>query len=175
MKTSELPTTEYHPYYQTYIGTLGEVELMDIMRGQLKNFPQFIESIPQEKWQYSYGLGKWTIAEVLLHVLDSERIFQYRALRIGRKDQTPLPGFEQDTYVPHSGAKERSKKSIIAEYKAVRQAGISLFETFDDTALKLQGTASNATVSVRALGFIICGHQKHHRNVIRANYLSLQS
>ncbi len=171
MKSSELTSAEYNTYYQPYIDTLGDVELMDLMRRQLHNFPQFMESIPEGQWQLSYGLGKWTIAEVLLHVIDAERVFQYRELRIGRNDQTPLPGFDQDTYVPNSRAGERSKKSIIEEYKAVRAASISLFETFGPE----QGTASNSRVSVGALGFLICGHQKHHRNIIRERYLSIQS
>jgi uncharacterized damage-inducible protein DinB len=175
MKSSELTSSDYHSFYQPYIDALGEVELMDTMQGQLLNFPQFMESIPGEQWQHSYGLGKWTIAEVLLHVIDAERIFQYRALRIGRKDQTPLPGFDQDAYVPYSGANERGKASIIEEYRAVRGASISLFETFKKEQLLLHGIASNVQVSVGGLGFLICGHQKHHRNIIRERYLLTQS
>jgi uncharacterized damage-inducible protein DinB len=175
MKTSELTESDYHPFYQPYIDTLGDVELMDMLGNQLTNFPKFIENIPESHWQSAYSLGKWTIAEVLVHVLDAERVFQYRALRIGRKDQTPLPGFDQDAYVPHSGARQRSKASVIDEYKAIRGSSISLFANFDRDHLNLQGTASNAKVSVGALGFLICGHQKHHRNVIRQRYLQPQS
>lgn len=175
MKTSELTSADYHSYYQPYIDAVGEAELMGLMQNQLVNFPRFMESIPEALWQHSYGLGKWTIAEVLLHVVDAERIFQYRALRIARKDQTPLAGFDQEAYVPNSGANERSKESIMEEYKAVRGASISLFKTFKREQLMLHGTASKAQVSVGALGFLICGHQKHHRNVIRERYLISQS
>ncbi len=175
MKTSDVSTQDYHPFYQPYIDTLGNSELLVLMRNQLKNFPQFIASVPEDRLQYAYGLGKWSIAEVLLHIIDAERVFQYRALRFARKDQTPLPGFDQDAYVPNSAAGNRSKESLSAEYEAVRAASIALFQTFSEADLRLYGTASNAKVSVGAIGFIICGHQKHHRNVIRERYLFTQS
>lgn len=175
MKTSELASSDFHPFYQPYIDALGEVSLMEIMRNQLENFPNFVKSIPADKWHYTYALGKWTIAEVLMHVLDAERVFQYRALRIGRGDKTPLPGFDQDAYVPNSGAHDRSQESVLDEYRAVRQSSISLFAGFSREVLGWQGTASQATVSVGALGFMICGHQKHHRNILRERYLKSQS
>lgn len=171
MKTSELKEHEYNPYYRAYIEALGEVELMKTLRKQIKNYPQFLASIPEDKLNYHYAEGKWTIAEVLIHVLDSERVFQYRALRFARKDQTPLPGFDQDLYVPNSGAGNRSLGSIIEEYKAIRQSTITLYESFNEDILKRKGVASNSNMSVAALGFIICGHQRHHRNILRERYL----
>ncbi|MEY8021916.1 DinB family protein [Muriicola sp. SD30] len=171
MKTSELKEHEYNPYYRAYIEALGEVDLMKTLRKQIKNYPQFLASIPEDKLNYQYAEGKWTVAEVLLHVLDSERVFQYRALRFARKDQTPLPGFDQDLYVPQSGAGNRSLDSIIEEYKAIRQSTITLYESFNEDILKRKGVASNSNMSVAALGFIICGHQRHHRNILRERYL----
>lgn len=171
MKTSELKEHEYNPYYRAYIEALGEVDLMKTLRKQIKNYPQFLASIPEDKLNYRYAEGKWTVAEVLLHVLDSERVFQYRALRFARKDQTPLPGFDQDLYVPQSGAANRSLDSIIEEYKAIRQSTITLYESFNEDILKRKGVASNSNMSVAALGFIICGHQRHHRNILRERYL----
>jgi hypothetical protein len=171
MKTSALSPGDYHSFYQPYVDVLGEVDLMDMMESQLDNFPRFIESIPADKWQYSYAADKWTVAEVLLHLIDAERVFQYRALRIARGDQTPLPGFDHDSYVPNSGASARSRESIINEYRSVREASLSLFRSFDEEQLNCRGTASKSTVSVGALGFLICGHQKHHRNKIREHYL----
>ncbi|MBT8290636.1 MAG: DinB family protein [Muriicola sp.] len=171
MKTSELKEHEYNPYYRAYIEALGEVDLMKTLRKQIKNYPQFLASIPEDKLNYQYAEGKWTVAEVLLHVLDSERVFQYRALRFARKDQTPLPGFDQDLYVPQSGAGNRSLDSIIEEYKAIRQSTITLYESFEEDILKRKGVASNSNMSVAALGFIICGHQRHHRNILRERYL----
>ncbi len=171
MKTSALKHHEYNTYYKTYIEALGEADLLPTLKKQLKNFPQFIDSIPGDKLTHAYAEGKWTIAEVLTHILDTERVFQYRALRFARNDQTPLPGFDQDAYVPHSAANKRSIKELIKEYKAVRKSTIVLFETFDAETLGRKGVASNSPMSVAALGFIMCGHQKHHRNIIRERYL----
>lgn len=171
MKTSALKATEYHEYYAPYIHGLGEVDLKEKLRAGMENFPQFIASIPEDKLTYSYEEGKWTIAEILLHLLDAERIFQYRALRFARQDSTPLHGFDQDIFVPTSKANSRNKESIIAEFKAVRSATVALFDSFDEDVLKQQGTASDAKISVAAIGFIICGHQKHHRQLIRERYL----
>ncbi|MEN8789666.1 MAG: DinB family protein [Flavobacteriaceae bacterium] len=172
MKAAELNKNDYHPFYGPYIMELGDVELMDMLKRQRTNFPQFIASIPDEKWHSSYGEGKWTIAEVLVHVLDAERVFQYRALRFARNDNTDLPGFNQDAYVPFSGASVRTKDDVIEEYDAVRASTIALYSKFGDEILRRKGKANNSAMSVAALGFIICGHQRHHRNVIRSRYLS---
>ncbi len=171
MRIAELKKEEYNPFYQTYIDVLGDVELFDLLRRQLENFPQFLGSLPDEKLHYAYAEGKWTIAEALLHVLDTERVFQYRALRFMRGDKTPLPGFDQNLYVPNSNADRRTKDSIIEEYKAIRLSTIALFSNMNGQMLHNMGKASNSPMSVAALGFIICGHQKHHRNVIRERYL----
>ena len=171
MKTSEIQLPSPIPFYKTYIDVLGEVDLDDMLKNQLKNFPEFIESIPDATFHFAYAEGKWSIAEVLLHILDAERVFQYRALRFSRGDKTPLPGFDQDLFVVNSDCNSRSKKNLIEEYKAVRNATITLFSSFDRPVLDLKGTASDLEWSVAALGFVICGHQKHHRNIIRQRYL----
>jgi len=171
MRTAELNPEDYNPFYQTYVDTLGDIELLDMMRKQLKNFPQFLESLPDDKLHYAYADGKWTLAEALLHILDTERVFQYRALRFMRGDKTPLPGFDQDVYVPNSNASRRTKESIIEEYKVVRRSTLALYSDISSKTLKNIGVASDSPMTVAALGFIICGHQKHHRNVIRERYL----
>lgn len=171
MRSIELQPEDYNPFYQTYIDVLGDVELMDMLRRQLKNFPKFLDSLPDEKLDYAYAEGKWTIAEALLHVLDAERVFQYRALRFMRGDKTPLPGFDQDIFVPNSNADRRTKESIIEEYKVIRRSTIALYSNMNGQSLQRKGVASDSPMSVAALGFIICGHQKHHRNVIRERYL----
>ena len=173
MKTSELVKGDYHAFYEPYIFALGDVELMDVLRKQRENFPQFISSIPEDKWHSSYAEGKWTIAETLVHVLDAERVFQYRALRFARGDKTNLPGFDQDAYVPYSGAGARTKEEVIEEYQVVRASTIALFSQFNKEVLRSRGKANEAEMSVAALGFIICGHQRHHRNIIRSRYLGL--
>ena len=171
MQITELAKGDYHPFYEPYVQALGNVELLDMLEKQYNNFPQFLASIPEEKLSHRYAENKWSIAEVLVHILDAERVFQYRALRIGRGDITPLPSFDQDAYVPQSNATGRSLDSIIEEYKCVRKSSLMLFKSFPEKTLHRKGTASNAIVSVGALGFLICGHQKHHRNVLRERYL----
>ncbi|MFS4491984.1 DinB family protein [Maribacter sp. 2308TA10-17] len=171
MKASELIAGDYNPYYKTYIDKIGDSELLSTLEKQMNNFPNFMNSIPQDKLQYAYAEGKWTILEALQHIIDTERVFQYRALRFSRKDPTPLPGFDQDVFVPESGANNKSIASIIEEYKAVRASTLSLFSSFDDDVLRLVGTASNSPMSVAAIGFITCGHQRHHRDIIRERYL----
>jgi hypothetical protein len=173
MRITELDAVEYNPFYQPYLDVLGDVELFDILVRQLGNFPKFLESIPEEKLGYSYAKGKWSIAEVLVHIFDTERVFQYRALRLMRGDKTPLPGFDQDLFAPNSNAGQRTKKSIIEEYDIVRRSTIALFSNMNRKTLHVIGEVSNGPMSVAALGFIMCGHQKHHRNVIRERYLSL--
>ncbi len=171
MRTSELQISEPFPFYKTYIDVLGDVELLDMLKRQLGNFQEFIESIPDDGLLYSYQVDKWTIAQVLVHIIDTERVFQYRALCFSRGDSTPLPGFDQDIYAVHSMADRRSKESIMEEYKVVRKSTIAIFANLDRETLNKIGNASNMEWSVGALGFVICGHQKYHRNILRERYL----
>ena len=171
MRSSELHTGEYHEFYRPYIMALGDVDLMEMLQKQYVNFPQFIGSIPLEKLHYAYAEGKWTVAQVLVHIMDAERVFQYRALRFARNDATPLPGFDHDAYVPISGAERVTKEALVQQYQAVRQSTIALFSSFDKEALLRIGKASGVSISVRALGFIGCGHQKHHRQILKERYL----
>ncbi|NDV15000.1 DUF664 domain-containing protein [Muricauda sp. TY007] len=172
MMLSELPSSEYNPFYQTYIMALGNVDLMEELRKGKDDFLTLLQQIPEEKLYYAYAEGKWSLAEVLVHIIDTERIFQYRALCIARNDKTPLPGFDQDTYVPYSNADNRSRKILMEEYKAVRDSTIFLFDSFDEETIKRIGVASGSKMSVRALGFIISGHQAHHIRIIKERYLA---
>ncbi len=172
MKLSQLREGDCPAYYQTYLDTLApDTDLLEFMESQLGNFPQFIASIPADKWEYRYAPDKWTVVEALMHVLDTERVFQYRALRLGRKDTTPLPGFDQDPWVVNSRARRRTASDVIEEYQAIRTSTLWLFRNFEEADFSFIGTASGKPVSLGALGFMICGHQKHHRNIIRARYL----
>ena len=173
MKTSELLKDDYHPFYEPYIFVFGDVDLLEQLKKQKENFPQFIASIPDDKWHTAYDEGKWTIAEVLTHVLDAERVFQYRALRFARNDTTSLPGFDQDAYVPYSGAAQMTKEEVIEDYRAIRTSTIALFSKLDESALRRKGYANESAMSVGALGFVMCGHQRHHRDVIRSKYLQI--
>ena len=151
---------------------LGNVDLLEELKAGKSNFLSLFEKISEEKLDFAYEEGKWTLAEAIVHTIDTERIFQYRALCIARNDKTPFPGFDQDAYVPYSNASNRTKKDLIEEYKAVRDSTISLFNSFDEESIKRIGTASGSKMSVRALGFIISGHQAHHIRIIEERYLS---
>ncbi len=171
MLRSDLSTSEYNSYYHNYILALPDVALMDELKDGKEQLLSFVGAIPNERLNYAYAVGKWTVAQVLMHIVDAERIFQYRALRFARNDKTPLVGFEQDNFVLESTADIRTKKEILNEYRTVREATISLFASFDDIVLKRMGTASGSGMSVRAMGFIICGHQTHHLKIIGERYL----
>ncbi len=171
MKIGILDTKEYNPYYGMYINKVGDRSLLDGLRDTAVETKAFLEAIPSDKHDFAYAEGKWTIKELLLHLVDAERIFTYRALRFARKDKTPVPGFEQDDYVTPSKAGSRSMASLIAEFEAVRKATILLFESFDDEMLESIGEASGSDMSVRAIGFVTIGHAQHHIDVIKERYL----
>ena len=136
MKVSQLSSEDYNPFYQTYITTLKkDSNLLGALYDGLDDFKHNIESIPIEKWNFSYNDEKWSVVEVLLHIIDTERVFQYRALCFSRSDENHFPGFEQDDYVLSSNARTRSKESILNEFIAVRKSTIALFESFDQKIL----------------------------------------
>jgi uncharacterized damage-inducible protein DinB len=163
---------EYAPYTIMYIGLLPDDGLvLEHLRDNLKATTELILLIPEEKLSYRYAEGKWTIKEILAHIVDDERIYAYRALRFARNDRTELPGFEQDDYALHSGANERDVKDILSEFAAVRHATISLFEGLDERALKRSGVASGNVMSVRAAAYHIAGHELRHVQIIRERYL----
>ncbi len=163
--------TEYAPYYATYINKAVKNDLLVGLAENAETFSAFIKSIPAEKLDYRYAEGKWTVKEVIVHLLDAERIFAYRALRFARKDKTPLAGFEENDYVPESNAGNQSIESLLEEFSAVRQATITLFKSFTPEMCLRTGASNGKEISVRALGFIIVGHTVHHSQTIRERYL----
>jgi len=173
MKKIQKPNDgEYNPYVIKYIRLLPDDGLvLKHLKENLKRMMSFILSIPEERLMYRYAENKWTIKEILVYIMDDERIFMYRALRIARNDKTPLPGFEQDDYVPYSRANERSLTNIFKEYKTVRNATLSLFNSLSKEDLVRVGTANNHEVNVRALAYHIAGHELHHLNIIKERYL----
>lgn len=170
MTNVDLKPNEYNAYYGTYINKTEGLSLRDDLKRSGEKTISFLNSIPLDKLEYRYAEGKWTIKEIIQHLMDAERIFAYRALRIARKDQTPLPGFEQDDYILPSQANKRSIDDLINEFKAIKSATVALFDSFSDEMLLSLGTASKNSISVRALGFIIMGHEIHHCNVIKERY-----
>lgn len=163
---------EYDPYYGTYIGKVPDGDLRSMLASQLAETLALIRSIPESRGGHRYAPDKWSIKEVLGHIADGERIFAYRALRIGRGDPTPLPGFEQNDYVPMGGFDARTLRDLADELAAIRQATIHLFAHLDQAALERRGTASGKAVSVRALAYIIAGHERHHVGILKTRYLS---
>ena len=158
-------------YYFRYIDQVSGTDALDRLQSQYFTTLNFLKAIPEDKWSYRYQEDKWSIKEVLGHLMDAERVFAYRALRVGRKDKTPLPGFDQDLYVPSSGHHDRTPLSLIEEYKTVREATYSLFENLPAATLLEIGEASDNPISCRALAWIILGHEIHHIKVLSERYL----
>lgn len=174
MKPIVLAPDEFAPYYKSYIDAVGEdSDLLDELEISLHKTIKFIQDIPMNKFDYRYAEGKWTIKEIVQHIIDAERVFAYRALRFSRSDETPLPGFDENKYadVVNPVASKRHLKDLLIELTAVRHATIALFKSFTEEDLVKKGLASNNPMSVRALGFVIIGHQNHHMNVFKERYL----
>lgn len=171
MISEQISNTEYNPYYNQYINNACDIDIVKGLKENLERNLSFYSNIPEEKHNYAYAEGKWTVKQVLLHIIDTERIFAYRALRIARDDKTPLAGFEQDDFVDNANTSKRSMENLLAEYESVRNASISLFESLNTVELKRVGVASNSPISVRAIGYILTGHENHHNQVIRQKYL----
>ena len=171
MKASQLLPTEYLPFYGTYIDKAVTLDLIPGLENSFKNTLNFFKSIPENKLEFSYADGKWTVKEIIQHLIDAERVFAYRALRFARQDKTPLPGFDENEYAVASDANNRTIEDLIEEYISLRQATIAMFKSFSDDVLMQIGIASQGETSVRAVGFIIIGHETHHCAIIRERYL----
>lgn len=171
MTISDLNDTEYIPYFKGYIDNAKGLKLLPGLQSSFDEAMLFFQSIDEDKLSYRYAEGKWTIKEIICHLIDTERIFCYRALRFARQDKTVLSGFDENEYVEYSGADDRTINSLLEEYKSVRQASIALYNSFSQTTLLSKGVAGSGHVSVRALGFLIIGHEKHHIRIIKERYL----
>ncbi len=172
MKPSQLQPSEYASYYGNYIAQVSEeYTLIEELEISLHRFIKFVQDIPMDKFDYQYAEGKWTIKDIIQHLIDAERIFAYRALCFARKDATELSGFEENDYVDEANANNRSIMELLTELSAVRHATLLLFKSFNETQLLRSGIASNNPMSVRAIGFVIIGHQNHHQKVFEERYL----
>ncbi|UOQ71168.1 DinB family protein [Hymenobacter cellulosilyticus] len=172
MSTTERPIEgQYLAYCDLYINNIPEgADPLYILEKLPDALHEAVGQLSDEQARFAYAPGKWSIKEMLVHVIDTERIFAYRALRMSRNDKTDLPGYEQDDYVPASEANERPLSDILAEYATVRAATLSLFRSFSETQLARTGTANGGPASVRALLFIIPGHELHHLRILRERY-----
>lgn len=173
MRTIPRPARDEYPAYAAmYIDRIpDDGRLLAHLAENLRATRALILALPEARLLHRYAPGKWTIKEALVHVVDDERIYAYRALRFARGDATELPGFEQDDYVLLSGANQREAADIMAEYAAVREATIALFRGLPEAALTRAGVANGNRASVRALGYHIAGHEAHHVGILRERYL----
>ena len=162
--------TEYADSYANYIAKVPGCDVLDVLESQRLQMLQLFAGRSERDGSFRYSPGKWSVKEVLGHITDTERIFTYRALRIARGDQTPLPGFEQDDFVKNGAFSERTLTNLAEEFGLVRSAGIQLFRSFSEKVLSRRGVASQKEVTVRALAFITAGHQIHHRIILEERY-----
>ncbi|MBL0046495.1 MAG: DinB family protein [Bacteroidetes bacterium] len=162
---------EYAPYYQRYIDLVKGDNPIKALENQIIAMQAFLSEIPEDKENYRYAEGKWSIKEIIGHLIDTERIFGYRALSFARKEKTPLPGFEENDYVAAANFEKRSFYNLVHEYNLVRESHLALFKSFDEQALSQVGNANGNDMSVRAIIFTIAGHELHHLQVIRERYL----
>ncbi|MEP6904274.1 MAG: DinB family protein [Actinomycetota bacterium] len=166
--------SEYPEYAEIYIKLLpGDGLILKHLKNNFQMIKDFIYSLPAEKLLYAYAEDKWTIKEILVHIVDDERIFAYRAMSFARNEKRPMPGFEQDDYAKYSGANKRDLENIFEEYEAVRNATIALFNGLPDEAFLRKGTGSTTfhSATVRALAYHIAGHEQRHINIIKERYL----
>lgn len=164
--------TEHHPYYGKYIALVPEDDAIRALESQMSDALALLRTIPEAKGDHRYAPDKWTIKEVIGHLIDGERVFAYRALRFARKDQTPLPGFDENTYVPAGGFGRFTLADLASEWETVRRSNLALFRRLDSEAWTRRGVANDSPVSVRALAFIIAGHGRHHVAILRERYLA---
>ncbi len=162
--------SEYGAYYRKYVDLVPDGDILELLSEQ-KEFWLALVGLKEEETLTRPAAGKWNIREIVGHLTDTERIFAYRALRISRGDQTPLPGFEQNDYVKAAGFSDRSQGLLLAEYHLVRQATVALFEGLPEKAIARTGTANDSPISVRAIAWITAGHERHHMAIVREKYL----
>ena len=163
---------EYAEYHETYISLVEETDIISTLENQLDELNDLFGAISEEKADFRYAEGKWSIKEILGHLIDGERGFSYRAFRISRRDETPLAGFEQDGYVANGNFGNAKLADLIEEFSLLRRSNVLFFKNLTDEAWSYLGTASEATVSVRAIAYIMVGHIRHHADILRQRYLA---
>ncbi len=169
--TTRPDPTEYDPYFGQYVGLVPDGDIVATLSSQIESTLALLRTVPEQKAGHAYAPRKWSIKEVVGHVTDTERIFAYRGLRIGRNDKTPLPGFEQDDYVANTNFNARTLGSLMEEFALVRRASVQLFKHFNGEEWQRLGTANDRQISARAVAYNIAGHELHHLEIIRSRYL----
>lgn len=163
---------EYNAYYDRYVALVPAGDIIALLSVQVDDTVALVRELSEEQALHAYAPGKWTIKEVLGHIMDAERVFMHRALRFARRDETPLPGFDENAYVPAGEFNTRPLASLIAELTAVRRASVAFLAGLPHAAWERRGTANGFAVSVRGLAWIAAGHELHHRAIIAQRYLA---
>lgn len=172
LRTDRPDETEYHPEFGKYVTLVPAGDIVTVLGSQIEETLALLRSVTEEGGRYRYAPGKWSVKELVGHLIDSERIFSYRALSFARDDRTALPGYEQDDYIRGGSFDAVPLDELAAEFASVRQATVFLFKHLDEEAWARRGLANDNEVSVRALAHIIAGHELHHRGVLRDKYLT---
>lgn len=159
-------------YSHRYINLAIDDDMQSAFKKHQTHLISFLKDIPKRKWNYRYAEDKWSVKEVVQHIIDAERVFAYRALCFARKDQTPLPGFDENIFAAHSKAGERSRKDLIKELKSVQESSAILFNSFDEEQLDQSGIASGKSTYVKGIAYILVGHALHHKKILKEKYLN---
>lgn len=162
--------SEYAPSHAGYVDIVPEGDVEALLETQLRETTALLAGLDEAAGNHRYAPDKWSVKEVVGHVCDAERVFAYRMLRVARGDTTPLPGFEQNAWVPLSGAADRTLSSLVEEYRAVRAATLTLVGSLEPAAIGRAGMASGSPVTVRGLVYVIAGHERHHVTILRERY-----
>ncbi len=162
--------SEYAPFYHGYVASVPDGDVVALAREGGRALLDAVATVPEDRGGFRYAEGKWSIREVIGHLIDAERIFTYRALRVARGDRTPLASFDENAYVKTAGSDARTLGALANELEAVREASVLLFESLPDEAWARSGVASDREVSLRALAYITSGHSRHHLRILRERY-----
>lgn len=164
--------SEYAPYYESYVSHVSENDILPVLRSQMDELDVLLGRVEPHQETFRYAEGKWTIREIVGHLIDGERVFGYRSLCIARGESQNLPGFDQNDYMITAPYHRIDLEDLLSEFRLVRLSNIAMFRTLDEAAWVRTGTANDNQVSVRALAFIMAGHLRHHMNVLRERYLN---
>ena len=170
MRRARPEASEYAPFYHGYVESVPDGDIVELLRSGGRELIEAVGRLTEDRGGFRYGPEKWSIREVLGHLIDAERIFSYRALRVGRGDRTPLASFDENEYVKTAGSDARTIADLVRELAAVREATVLLFESLPDDAWGRRGVASGNEVSLRALAYITAGHARHHLRILRERY-----
>lgn len=162
---------EYAPYYDTYISLVNTDNIVNLLTELMDSTFSFFNSLAADKAGYAYAEGKWTIKQVVGHLIDAERVFAYRLLCFSRGDKNSLPGFDENSFVAHGGFNDRTLLDLTEEFRAVRESNLYMLRAISDEQSIIIGTASNYPVSVRALAYMMAGHELHHLRITKERYL----